>query len=169
MVTFTEIVAILKVAEPLTTVFALTAAVLSGTSAWMSYRLTKNIRDEMKSDETLVAGVLDHPDLVNANHEDAVLQTTVFNKSKRKCVIHKVQVFDGRGVEIEANWSETIDAYGNPQGRFRLIGVIDKATLCIRRTDGDRFREAVVHVWHSFDDKPLVLTYQVGSGWQSYF
>lgn len=169
MATLNEFIAVLKLAEPLTTMFALVAAVLSGLSAWMSYRLTKNIRDELRSDETLVAGVLDHPDLVNADHKNAALQTTVFNKSKRKCVIHKVQVFDRKGVEIDVNWAQAIDAFGNPQGRGQLIGVVDEATLCMRRCDGLAFDVASVHVSHSFDDKPLVLTYEMGPGWQRYF
>ncbi len=169
MATFNEIIAALKLAEPLTSVFALIAAVLAGISAWLSFRLTKSIRDEMKSDETLVAGILDHPDLVNPDHRNAVLQTTVFNKSKRKCVIHKVHVFDSKGGEIDVDWAEAIDSFGNPQGRSQLIGVVDEATLCMRRRDGLAFSVATVHVSHSFDDKPLVLTYEMEPGWQSYF
>jgi hypothetical protein len=169
MATFDIVTTFLKSAEPLTTVFSFVAAVLSGIAAWLSYRLASSIRNELKSDETLAAGVLDHPVLAHPDHENCVLQTTVFNKSKRKCVISKVQVFDGKGAEIEVDWAERIDSLGNPQGRSQLIGVVDEATICIRRRDGSAFRDALVHIVHSFDSKPLTLTYEMAAGWQQYF
>lgn len=169
MATFDIVTTILRSAEPLTTVFSLLAAVLSGVAAWLSYRLANSIRNELKADETLVAGVLGHPVLAHPDHENCVLQTTVFNKSKRKCVISKMQVFDGRGAEIEVDWAERIDSLGNPQGRSQLIGIVDGTTLCIRRRDGLAFRDALVHIEHSFDSKPLTLTYEMAAGWQEYF
>jgi isochorismate hydrolase len=63
---FDSTLALLKVAEPLTTLFAMLTAVLAAYSAYLSYRLTKAIRDEMKSDELLISGVLSHPDLASA-------------------------------------------------------------------------------------------------------
>jgi hypothetical protein len=159
----------LKLAEPLTTVFSLLAAILAGIAAWLSYRLAHSIRQELKSDEVLVAGVLEHPSLAHPDHENCVLLTTVFNKSKRKCVISKVKVFDGKGAEIDVDWADTIDALGNPQDRAQLIGVVDKAVVCVRRRDGLAFREALVHITHSFDAKALVLAYEMAPGWQEYF
>jgi len=158
-----------QAAGPLTSIFSLLAAVLSGIAAWLSYRLTKSIRDELKSDELIVAGVLEHPRLSHPDHENCVLQTTLFNKSKRKCVISKVQVFDVENSEISVDWAESIDHCGNPQDRGQLIGIVDKAVLYIRRHDGRAFRNAVVHVTNTFDNKPLILTYEMEAGWQEYF
>lgn len=159
----------LQSVQPLTAIFALLAAVLSGIAAWLSYRLAQRIRDELKSDEVIVAGALDHPSLSNPDHENCVLQTSLFNKSKRKCVVTKVQVFDGNRVEIPVDWADTIDGFGNPQDRAQLIGIVDKTSLCIRRRDGVAFRTADVHITHTFNTKPLMLAYEMAPGWQEYF
>ena len=87
MATFDTVTALVKAAEPLTTIFSLLAAVLSGIAAWPSYRLSSSIRNELKSDESLVAGVLGHPSLGHPDHENCVLLTTLFNRSKRKCFV----------------------------------------------------------------------------------
>lgn len=169
MATFDTVTALLKAAEPLTTIFSLLAAVLSGIAAWLSYRLSSSIRNELKSDESLVAGVLGHPSLGHPDHENCVLLTTLFNRSKRKCFVSRVRVLDKRGAEIEVDWAKSIDPLGNPQGRSELIGIVDEASLCIRRRDGLAFRDALVEVTHSFDTRPLVLEYEMGPGWQTYF
>ena len=108
MPTLDAVATTLKLAEPLTTVFSLLAAILAGIAAWLSYRLAHGIRQELKADEVLVAGVLEHPRLAHPDHENCVLLTTAFNKSKRKCVISKVKVFDGKCAEIDVDWADRL-------------------------------------------------------------
>jgi hypothetical protein len=155
--------------EALTTILAMLAAIFAGYAAWLSYRLAKSIRDELKSDEVLVAGVLHNPDLRHPDHQNAVLQTTIFNKSKRKAFIHAVTVTDHRGREIEVDWADRIDDVGNPQGGSNLIGVVDSTQLCIRNRLGEAFRDVSVEVSHSLPNSPLRLKYSIDPGWQAYF
>jgi hypothetical protein len=134
------------------------------------YLLSKKIQNELKGDEVLIAGVLQNPSLSHPDHENCVIQTKFFNKSKRKAYINKVMAFDAKGEEIEITWSDQIDKYGNPQGTAQLIGVVDSAWLCMRRNDGEAFRSTRIEITHSFDHlKPLVLSYDIAAGWQEYF
>lgn len=158
-----------KRADALTAILAMLAALFAGYAAWLSYQLAKSVRDELKSDEVLIGGVLHNPDLVNSDHRNAVIQTTLFNKAKRKAFVHKVVVKDGKGDDVEVDWADSIDAFGNPRGGSNLIGVVDAAQLCIRDRRGIAFRAVTVHVFHSFPNSPLILTYSIDPGWQSYF
>jgi hypothetical protein len=169
MTTLENIMNLVKFAEPVLTLVAVLAALASGISAWRSYRLARELRFELKSDETLVAGVLAHPGLSHSDHENCVLQTTVFNKSKRKCVVSNVQVFGARGSEILVDWAASISSLGEPLDRSQLIGVVDGATLYVRRRDGLAFTTASVHITHSFSTMPLVLGYEMAPDWQQYF
>ena len=163
------LLATVKAAEPLTTLFSLLAAVLSGICAWLSFKLARSIRDELKSDEIIVSGVLHNPALSHPDHENCVIRTTLFNKSKRKAFVSQIRMFDSKNSEIDIAWSNTIDAYGNPQDRSGLLGIVDSTSLCIRRNDGLAIRSARVEVSHSFSTTPMVLTYDMGPGWQEYF
>jgi hypothetical protein len=158
-----------KRVDAITAILALLAAIFAGYAAWQSYRLAKSIRDELKSDEVLIAGILHNPDLLNLDHRNAVIQTTLFNKAKRKAFVHNVVVKNSKGAVIDVDWADKIDEYGNPQGRSNLIGVVDSAQLCIRDRDGKAFREVTVEVLHSFPNSPLVLKYSIEPGWQAYF
>ncbi|MEO8385254.1 MAG: hypothetical protein ABI583_08430 [Betaproteobacteria bacterium] len=129
-----------------------------------SYRLAKRLQVEMKGDEILVAGELSNPQLLVHDHRMCVLQTTLFNKAKRKAYVSKVEVFDGKGQAIEVTWSAEIDAYGNPVAPSKLIGVVDSSPFCVRRNDGLAFLEASVEVTHSFASKPLVLSFSFAPG-----
>lgn len=166
---FSNFAAQIKFWEPVIAFVSMLAAILASISAWMSFRQARNIRTELKSDEILIAGELHNPSLSNPDHENSVIQTTVFNKSKRKAYISKLRVYDSEGREIEVTWSDIIDQYGNPQGNAKIIGVVDTSPICIRRNDGLAMREVRVEVTHSFDTKPMLLTYQIDPGWQAYF
>ncbi len=148
---------------------ALLMSAVTGFFAIKGFLLSKKIQSELKSDEVLIPGMLHNPSLLDPHHENCVIQATIFNKSKRKAFISKVQVFNANGEEIEVTWSDRIDQYGNPQGRSQMIGIIDSTSLCIRRNDGNAIRSAHVEVTHSCDPKPLVLLYEMETGWQSYF
>ena len=148
---------------------ALVVSVVTGFFGIRGFLLSKKIQSELKGDEVLIPGVLHNPSLSHPDHENCVIQTTLFNKSKRKVYINKVQAFDAKGEEIEVTWSDRIDQYGNPQGGSQMIGVIDSTWLCIRRNDGLAFRDVRVEVTHSFDTRPMVLIYEMGAGWQAYF
>jgi len=169
MTTLGSIVNLVKSAEPVLTLVAVLAAVASGISAWRSYSLARELRLELKSDETLVAGVLAHPGLSHPDHENCVLQTTVFNKSKRKCVVSSVQVVGAQGSEILVDWAASISSLGEPLDRSQLVGVVDGATLYVRRRDGLAFTTASVRITHSFSTIPLALEYEMAPGWQQYF
>ncbi|MDB5957291.1 hypothetical protein [Ramlibacter sp.] len=156
--------------EAITAIFSVLAALFAGYAAWLSYRLAKSIRDELKSDEVLVVGVLHNADLAHPDHRNAVVQTTLFNKSKRKVYVSRVLANDEHGRDIEVDWGPRIDAYGNVQdGNAQLIGITDSAQLCVRRRDGLAFRQLTLHVWHSFGKTPLTLRYSIEPGWQDYF
>ena len=130
------LLATIKSTEPLTALLSLLAAVLSGICAWLSFKLARSIRNELKSDEVIVSGVLHNPSLSHPDHRNCVVRTTLFNKSKRKAYIHRVRMFDSKDKEIEISWANTIDAVGNPQDKSHMIGIVDSTSLCIRRNDG---------------------------------
>lgn len=86
---------------PLITVFSMLAAILSGICAWLSYRPAMSIRSELKSDEIIVTGTLHNPVLDHPDQQNCVIQTTVFNKSKRKAFISRVRVYNNKNEAIE--------------------------------------------------------------------
>ena len=153
--------------SPFFPLLALIVSMVTGYFGIRGFLLSKTIQSELKSDEVLIPGELYNPSLMHPDHENCVIQTTLFNKSKRKAHIFKVQAFDAKGLEIDIAWSDRIDQYGNPQGRERMIGVIDSSALCIRRNDGSAFRSARVEISHSLNAKPLILKYEIDAGWQS--
>ncbi len=74
----------------LATAVAAIAAIVAAASAFLSYRLSKDIYKEIKSDEVIIAGPLHHPGLRVQDHDDCVLRCTLFNKSKKKTYISSV-------------------------------------------------------------------------------
>jgi hypothetical protein len=148
---------------------ALIVSIVTGMFGVLGYFLARRIQNELKSDEVMIAGALHNPSLREPRHAHCVIQTTILNKAKRKAYISKVQVFDSRENEIEITWSDRIDHLGNPQDHSQLIPVIDSASLCIRRNDGEMFRSLTrVNVTHSFSSKPLILTYNMDGGWDAW-
>lgn len=154
---------------PLIALFSMLAAILSGLCAWLSYRLATSIRSELKSDEIIITGVLHNPTLDHPDHENCVIQTTIFNKSKRKAFISRVQVYNTKNEIVEVRWSDSIDQLGNINGKSELIGIVDSTLLYIRQNDGEAFREVRVEITHSFDTNPITLFYRITPGWQAYF
>jgi hypothetical protein len=158
----------LATTSALTAVFSMFGAVLAGIAAIGSYRLARKISDELKTDEVLVVGVLHHPDLRDSRHSLSVLETTVFNKSKRKVVITCVKLLGAAGEELPISWSSSIDEYGNPQGDSRMIGVVDASPLFLRHTEAEPIVTGVVEIHHTFENSPLRITYEMPPGWDAW-
>jgi hypothetical protein len=150
-------------------VFSMLAAVGAGLAAHGSYRLAMQLRDEQKSDETFVVGQFHHPELVNMSHAACVIETTIFNKSRRKAAITAIRLLDSKGHELPAQWSDSIDAFGNPQGEAEMIGVVDAARLFIRHRHGAPILEAVAEIHHTFPGSPLRVAYEMPPGWDAWW
>ena len=142
------------------TLVATIAAIIAASSAFFSYRLSKNIYDEIKSDETIIAGELHHPGLQVAEHDQSVLRCTLLNKSHRKSFISSVRAYGKDGEEIPITWSSSIDNLGNIINPTGLLGLEDSIELYLRRNDGEEFKECDVHVKHSYSDKLLQLNFE---------
>lgn len=141
------------------TLVATVAAVSAAVSAFFSYRLSRNIYDEIKSDETIIPGRLHHPGLKITVHDQSVLRCTLFNKSHRKAFVSSVMAYEKNGDEIPIAWSSSIDEFGNIVNPTGLLGLADSIDLYLRRKDGEEFKGSDVHVWHSYGDNPLQLKF----------
>jgi len=149
------------------TTIATIAAVVAAASAFLSYRLSKNIYDEIKSDEVIIAGPLHHPGLRVKEHDDCVLLCTLFNKSKkRKAYINSVKAFDQNDNIIEITWSGSIDELGNIQNPTGLLGLEDSINLVLRRNDGNPFGKTIVRIEHSFSSDTLEILYDPYKDWE---
>jgi len=71
------------------TLVAAAAAVAAAVSAAYSYLLSKRIYDQIKSDETLVAGPVHRVGLLEKDHDDSLVRVTLFNKSAHCCPINR--------------------------------------------------------------------------------
>jgi len=150
----------LQVTNAGATALAALAAALSATTAFLSFRLTRKLTEELKEDEILVAGVPFHPQLANLSHQQAVLCLTVFNKYHRKAYIKSVNLLDSCGAPVSIEWSDSIDTYGNTQNPSHLVGITHSVTLCMRTKDGEPIRPAVkMIIEHSFPNSPLVTDF----------
>lgn len=141
------------------TALAAFAAILAAISAFLSYKLSKSIYDEIKSDEIIIAGPLHHPGLAVPQHDDCVLRCTLFNKSKRKTYIKSVETTDQKGTPLEITWSDSIDELGNIQNPTGLLDLENSVNLVLRRNDGKSFEETAVYVRHSFSSNILVIKF----------
>lgn len=135
------------------------AAIFSGACAFLSYKLSRKIQDELKTDERIVVGIPIHPDLREPAHSTSVIQCTLFNKSKRKAYLNSILVYDRQGERINVTWSDEIDLLGNPQNPCQLIGIVDSRQLYIRRNDGERIDYARLKIYHSFSDTPMTVIF----------
>ena len=61
-----------------TTLLSLIGTLFAGIGAFLSYKLSCKIRDELKSDEDIVASRFIHPDLNCFDHRNSVIACTVF-------------------------------------------------------------------------------------------
>lgn len=141
------------------TLLATVSAVIAAVSAFFSYKLSKNIYDEIKSDETLVASDIHHPGLSEPDHDNSVIYFTLLNKSHRKASITNLKVFDNKQKQIDVKWSDSIDKLGNIQNPSGLLGLKDSSNIYIRRNDGEKFYAAKIFIKHTFSDKELELTF----------
>ncbi len=131
------------------------AGVFSVVCAWLSYKLSCKIRDELKSDESVVVSRLIHPGLTNREHDKCVITCTLFNKSKRKVFVDTVQAFDSKGQPIPVTWSNVISSCGNPETPCELIGIVDTEDLFVYRTDGKELSFCRLTIRHSFAKEPI--------------
>ena len=156
---------ILQTTSMLAATLSALAAVFSGTCAFLSYRLARKMQNELKSDETIIPGIPVHPSLREEAHSACMIECIVFNKSKRKAFINKVSVVDRKGKPIEVTWSAEIDGLGNALNRGRLVGLIDMATIYVRKNDGERIDYACIHISHSFSSDPLFVIFDPAGEW----
>ena len=155
----------LQTVSTLTASLATLAAIFSGACAFLSYRLTRKIQDELKTDERIVAGTPIHPDLREHAHSACVIQCTLFNKSKRKAYINAVSVYNQAGTEIDVTWSDQIDQLGNLQNPCKLIGLVDACQLYIRNIEGDGMEYARIAISHSFSTTPMEVIFDPTADW----
>jgi len=145
-----------------TTIFAAISVVIAAIAACFaifSYRLSKKIRDEIKSDEVLVASKILHPDLNERDHAQCVIYFTLLNKSHRKASITSLKAFDTKGSEIPVEWSDSIDRLGSIQNPTGLLGLKDSTEIYIRKNDGEGYFITTIRIKHSFNEAGLELTY----------
>jgi len=142
------------------TFLATSAAIFAAVSAFYSYRLSKRIYDEVKSDESILASRIQHPELEEYDPSKCVLYFTLLNKSHRKVSITSLKAYERNGDEIEIKWSDSIDSLGNIQNPTGLLGLKDSKEIFIRRNDGQSFFIVTIHIKHTFSDEELVLNYE---------
>lgn len=135
------------------------AAVLSGICAFLSYLLSRALWQELKSDERILSSEPIHPNLNTREHSLCVLQFTLFNKSKRKAFISSLKVRDNQDQQIEVDWSDNINEYGNPISPRQIAGIVDATPIFIRRRTGQPINVAVIEIHHSFPDSPVVVDF----------
>lgn len=143
------------------------AAIFSARCAFLAYRLSQKIQNDLKSDEEIIVGPLQQPRLADERHSNCVVVCTLFNKSRRKAYVDSVLAIDEQGEEIPIKWSSSIDTLGNPQDPFCLKGLIDSANLYVRRNDGEEIDYMLLKISHSFPDSPKTVVYNPGADWLS--
>ena len=142
---------------------AMLAAFFSACCAFLSYRLSKRIQDDLKADEIVVAGPLLNPSLPNESHSNCVVVCTLFNKSRRKAYVRSVRAMDEDREEMDVSWGSSIDRHGNPEEPFGLVGLIDSVNLYVRRKDGEELDYISLEIGHSFSDSPETVVYNPGA------
>lgn len=146
-------------------IIASSAAVVAAVSAFFSYRLSKKIYDEIKSDQTIIVGPPHHPVLEVTAHYYCVLRFSLFNKSNRKAYVTSVTAFDTKGKRIEIKWSNQIDKLGNVLDPKGLVGIENEAYMAIRRNDGQEFGQTTIRISHSFSEEDVFITYDPLKRW----
>ena len=141
------------------------AAIFSAICARHSYRLSRKIQDDLKSDEEIIVGPLLNPSLPNESHSNCVIVCTLFNKSRRKSYVGPVCATNEEGGKIDISWASGIDQVGNPQEPFGLEGLIDSVNLYVRRDDGETIDYMSLEISHSFPDSPATVVYNPGANW----
>ena len=139
-------------------IVAVTVALGAAISAYRSYALAKEVRDEVLADDTIVFGMLRHPNLREQAHSDSVIYCYIFNRSRsRKAYVEGV-VVEYQGHRVVVQWGEEMDRNGDILSADGLFGFRDSSSLCIRRDDGKSFMQGTtVLVKHSFENESLVF------------
>ena len=140
-------------------ILAALAAIFSGWCAFFSYRLSCKLRDEMKSDERIIISKIIHPDLAHHDHEKCVIKCNIFNKSKRKVFVSKVQAYDRNNNPIDITWSNRISEVGNPENPCELIGIVDTEELFVRQNMGEEIDFCRLELFHSFSSDPIIAVF----------
>ncbi|MYE00693.1 MAG: hypothetical protein F4Y03_05355 [Alphaproteobacteria bacterium] len=151
------------------TALAAIAAIGSCVCAFASLRLARRIYHEVKGDERIVFGPLQHPNYTvhNNEHSKSVIWCSVFNKAQRKAYINKIEAFSEEGRKINVQWSDSMDKVGMPEEPHGLLGIVDRNTLCIRKTIGGSIDYLRLEVSHSFDKHPQEVISDPVSDWLS--
>lgn len=114
---------------------------------------------EFQAQETLIVGKPNHPDLAVREHRVCVVQCKLINESKVKvAIVHRVQAFDIRGDELPIQWSEGVDALGNPDHCGDKIRVEGEKMLYIRHREGMDVNYARIVIEHNMPGSPAVVT-----------
>lgn len=143
----------------ITAILAALAAIFSGWCAFLSYRLSSKIRDELKSDERIIVSKITHPELENFEHKKSVIKCNIFNKSKRKVYVYSVKAFDQKNNLIDITWSNRIDKFGNPQDPCDLVGIIDTEEIFLRHNIGEAIGYCRLEIFHSFSSCPTCVLF----------
>jgi len=154
---------VIEITALIAAILASLAALISGWSAFLNYRLSSQLRDEIKSDETLIVSKLVHPNLEVMAHRHCVIKCNLFNKSKRKAHVNKVKVYSRKNNLLEITWSNKIDNFGNPQNPCELIGIIDMEELFVRQNNGEWIESCIIEIFHSFSTQPIVVAFDPDS------
>jgi hypothetical protein len=144
------------------------AAFFAAFAAFMSWRVAQRAYADQRADDEIVLGPLQHPELLHPEHSWAVLATHVVNRSRRKAVIKDVRLTTMTGKPVSIRWSGAIDNLGNAVGVLGVLGVVDSATLYLRREDGKPICDGVLEIRHSFAPEPLRLVYEMTAGWEEW-
>lgn len=143
----------------LAAVLSALAAIFSGSCAFLSYKLSTKIRDELKSDERLVVSRIIHPGLRIDDHNKCVIKCNLFNKSKRKAFVNRVTTYDKNNKPMDVSWSNHINEFGNPLGSCELIGIVDTEELFIRHNMGEEIDFCRLEIFHSFSKVPITVIF----------
>ncbi len=141
------------------TVLSALATIFLAIWGFRKYKLSKKIRDEQKSDETIIVSKFIRANLEVPDHDKCVIKCTIFNKSKRKAYISKVNVYGKSNVKdkdlLNVAWSNKINDFGEPIDSDELIGIVDKEELYIRQDTGEEIDFCRIEIFHSFSSTPI--------------
>lgn len=143
----------------ITTILSTLAAIFSGWCAYLSFKLSVKLREEMKSDERLIVSKVIHPGLAVRDHDNCVIKCNIFNKSKRKAFINNVQAYDRKNAPIDITWSNRINQLGNPENPCQLIGIVDTEELFVRQNGGEEISYCRLEIFHSFSSLPTTAIF----------
>jgi hypothetical protein len=144
---------------------AAAAAIVAATSAGFSYVLSRQIYDEIKSDEDIISGPIHRVGLQEKDHDDPLVRIALFNKSVRKAYVTGIKVLDHQGQQTDVTWSNSLSSIGNIENPTGLVGIINSENIYIRQNSGSVFREITIFITHSHSKEPLVVKFDPYQGW----